>query len=246
MKPTIRVSLLLLLLALTACTGDQPTATTAPTLPPTETPRPALPPTWTPAPPPTATPEPSPTPFVPFEATVLVDYVNIRENPGSLFGILKMINVGEKFQVLAQAPGGEWFYIQLADGKNGWVFNKLIDTDQDLAAAPIRQPADVILVTGSVFDLNNRAISGITFNIAQGTGSTAKTTVAITDASGTFYAFLPAESTGKWYAAYSGIACPSTLLDANCDCIGGNCGTIDPQVVNVLLPQSEPLLFTLK
>jgi len=239
MKMWPGLTALIALLLLTAC-GTQPPP--SPEVPlPIASPS-ALPATWTPSPPPTETPLPSPTPFQPFEAKALTANLNLRANPGYLFTVLQMLEKDTPFQVLAKAPGGEWIYVELADGKTGWVFAQLIATDQDLQQAPIREPEDVQLITGTVKNANGQPINGIQFMI-QGAGASAPRTDALTDANGVFYAFLPAASAGKWYVSFTAVSCTSVTMDKDCNCLNGVCGTIDPVMKNVTLPQTEPLEF---
>ena len=230
---------LIVILLLTACGTQPPPTAEVPT--PVASPS-AMPPTWTPPPPPTETPLPSPTPFQPFEAKALTDFLNLRKNPGYLFGVEQMLAKDTAFQVLAKSPGGEWIYVELADGTHGWVFNQLILTDQDLQVAPVRKPQDVQLITGIVADASGKRINGIQFMI-QGAGASAPRTDALTDDTGTFYAYLPADAAGKWYVSFTAISCTSVTMDKDCNCLNGVCGTISPAVKNVTLPQVEPLEF---
>ncbi|MFA5837877.1 MAG: SH3 domain-containing protein [Bellilinea sp.] len=203
---------------------------------------PVLPATWTPSPPPTETPQPSATPFQPFEAKALADNLNLRANPGYLFDVLQMLAKDTPFQVIAKSPGGEWIYVELADRKTGWLFAQLIATDQDLQQAPIREPEDVQLITGTVKEANGQPINGIQFMI-QGAGTSAPRTDALTDANGIFYAFLPAASAGKWYVSFTAVSCASVTMDKDCNCLNGECGTVEPALINLTLPQVEPLEF---
>jgi hypothetical protein len=233
---------LMIALILTGCTvfgGPEPTVTPPPaTLIPSATIPPIL--TSTPVPSPTFTP--SPTPFIPFEAHVFTENTNLRTNPGYLFLVSQIISPAVTFQVLGKSPGGEWIYIQTSAGNEGWLFAQLIETDQDLQSAPVMQPEGAQLVTGKVTDPQGNPISGIQYAITQG----ASRTDAMTDASGIFYAFMPESSSGSWTAAYTAISCKSNTMDANCNCLGGVCGTSDPLWLAVTLPQKEPLLFTWK
>ena len=249
--------LLLILLLISGCSlprQAEPTPTFAPTEAPTATLAftATLPPTGTPTPSPipTMTPKPtattSPTPYVPFQATVLVDNVNLRLNPGYLFESARTINRGDTFRVLGRSPGEEWMYVELPSGERGWIFTLLIDTDQDLGAAPLTQPADVQLVRGRVQDVEDNPISGIQFMITQGDSENAPRTDAMTDANGDFYAFMPANLSGEWTVAFTAIACTSNTMDENCNCKGGVCGTIEPAQFVITLPYFDPLVFDWK
>jgi hypothetical protein len=232
---------ILFILLLSACSTPTPTPASPAQLPSPS----AMPPTWTPLPMPTETPLPSPTPYQPFEAKALTDFLNLRANPGYLFKVEQMLAKDTVFKVVARSPGGEWFYVELADGKTGWLFGKLINTDKDLQVVPLREPQDVQLITGSVKMEDGRPVNGIQFMI-QGAGASSPRTDALTDDTGTFYAYLPSTSTGKWYVSFTAIACTSITMDQDCNCLNGVCGSIDPAVKNVTLPQTEPLEFLWK
>lgn len=237
MKRFAALCSLCLLILLAACTA--PAAPEATPIP--ETPSP-LPPTWTPSPEPTATPTPTATPFQPFEAKALTDYLNFRSNPGYLFTVVAMLEKDTPFQVLGKSPGGEWIYVELEDGTTGWLFSRLIVSDIDLELAPVREPEDAQLVTGTVKIPSGEPVSGVQFTI-QGASSSAFRTDAMTDENGVFYAYLPSSLTGKWYVSYTAIACTSNLMDADCNCINDACGSISPELTSVTLPQTEPLEF---
>ncbi len=236
---------LILLLVLSGCALFAPEP--SPTPIPTSTAQPTTPPvipSSTPEPSPTFTP--SPTPFTPFEAHPAVDYTNLRSNPGYLFAVITMINKDVAFTVLGRSPGGEWMYVETAKGDKGWVFAQLVATDQDLQTAPVMQPQGVKLITGKVTSPQGEPVSGVQYAITQAIGSKTQRTDAMTDAEGIFYAFMPDTAAGIWNVAYTAIACKSNTMDADCNCIGGVCGTSDPLWVNVTLPQGELLLFTWK
>lgn len=239
-KITGLVCLCALLLLLAGCAA--PTATQKPAA--QETPSP-LPATWTPSPQPTATPTPTATPFQPFEAKALTDFLNLRSNPGYLFTVITMLQKDTPFQVLGKSPGGEWIYVELEDGKTGWLFAQLIASEIDLQLAPVLEPEDAQLITGKVTDVNGTPISGIQFAI-QGAESTTFRTDAMTDSSGVFYAFLPSGLTGKWYVVYTAISCKSNTMDKDCNCINNICGSPSPEMDSVTLPQTEPLEFIWK
>jgi len=237
MKKVAAMFVLIAILLAAACT---PQATPTPE-PPLPSPSP-MPPTWTPVPPPTATPTATATPFQPFEAKALTDYLNVRENPGYLFAIETQLAKDTPFKVLGKSPGGEWIYVELEDGTNGWIFAQLIVSELDLQLAPLREPQDVQLVTGMVKNTAGEPINGIQFMV-QGAVTSSPRTDAVTDGNGVFYAYLPKDASGKWYVSFTAISCTSNTMDADCNCLNGVCGTITPAVENVTLPQSALLEF---
>jgi len=235
---------LILLLVLSGCAGGGAEPTLAPL--PSDTLKPPLPVIASVTPQPSPTFTPSPTPYVPFEAHTTVDYTNVRANPGYLFDVLQMINKDVAFKVLGRAPGGEWIYVEIAEGKKGWVFARLIDTDQDLQVVPVIEPQGVQLITGKVTFPDGQPVSGVQYAITQVLSSGTRRNDVVTDADGIFYAFMPETASGTWNVAYTAVSCKSNTMDEDCNCIGGVCGTSEPIWLNVTLPQAEPLLFTWK
>jgi len=238
---------LVTLLAVSACSRSAPeipvilptlTATTLPALPPTAT----VIATLTPSP----TITPNPTPYVPFHATAMVDNLMLRTNPGYLFPALRMIQQNTSLLVLGQAPGGEWIFVQMPSNESGWVFAKLLVSDQPLDLIPFIQPENVQLVKGHVGDANNQPVNGVQFAITQGQGMDAPRNDAMTDINGFFYAFMPLTASGEWYVSYVAIACTSNRMDANCNWKSGIALQPEPAGTFIALPQTSTLEFTWK
>lgn len=238
MTRNVLIILIVSISLLAACGGQSaaPAGSTTAT-------QPMIPPTSTPEPTATLVVTPSSTPFVPFEVTTAVDYVNIRNNPGVIFAVKENVRLGTVLEVLGQCPGGEWINVRSGSGASGWVLHTLLQTAQDLQTIPIIQPQNVQLVTGKVLNASGQPVSGISFYIQSGSGTDAPFTRAATDANGVFYAFLPGTVTGDWQVFYDGIECSSNLMDENCKCINSICGTADPTWQTVTIPQAQPLSF---
>jgi len=107
-------------------------------------------------------------------------------------------------------------------------------------------PTDVQMVTGRVLDANGLPVSGIGYAIEQQSASKTLRTDAVTDASGTFYAYLPQHLSGIWTASHVSVACTSNTMDADCNCLNGICGDTYPESATISLSTSEPLTFTWK
>lgn len=197
---------------------------------------------------PTETAASSPTPFVPFTASVWADNVNVRTNPGYLFPALRLLAKGTTLTVLGKAPGGEWMYARTPDGKSGWVFTQLIQSDVDLQAVPVIEPQDVQLIKGRVVDSMGIPIQGVGFAVVQGTGDRPPTNTVSTDANGEFYSFMPLTARDQWTVTYNAIACKSNVwTDDSCSYYkAAYRGLVDPQSATVSLPQTEVLVFTWK
>jgi hypothetical protein len=181
------------------------------------------------------TPRPAATlaPYVPFTAQTWADNVLLRTNPGYLFPQVTTLPQGTALRVIARSQGGEWLFVQLPDQRSGWVFLQLVETaDQALDRVPVIAPSDALLVRGRVATLDGMPVSGIQFAIVQGDDTDAPRNAAVTDDSGTFYAFMPSGSTGRWWLGYTAISCESNIMDANCNWSGGP----HPQGLYIELP----------
>jgi hypothetical protein len=196
---------------------------------------------------PTVTLEPPRTPFMAFTAATSVENALLRENPGYLFPQLAALKQGSALLVMGRSPGGEWLLCQTADHRAGWVFAQLVDaSSEDLQQAPVIWPASAQVVVGLVRDQAGVPVSGIQFSIIQGTGNTAPRNDAVTDGSGQFYAFMPAEAAGEWNVSYTAVSCTSNTMDSSCNCIGGTCGMPDPLATTIQFPRppQDVLQFT--
>jgi uncharacterized protein YgiM (DUF1202 family) len=193
---------------------------------------------------PSLTPSPPPTtvPFTPFKAVTQSDYVNVRTNPGILFGVSMNVPSNTAFTVLGKTPGGDWIYVLTPSNTNGWISAKLLKGDQDLSSAPTLHPDNVQLISGRVADGKGIFISGITFAITQG----AVHIEVMTGQDGSFYMYLPTGSSGEWTISYTGIDCSSNLMDAKCNCKSEICGAVNPPNISIQVPESKPLEFLWK
>jgi SH3-like domain-containing protein len=255
MKPSNRICIILLFaLLIQGCSlPGQPVAVpTAPAVAPSQLPTlvEKLQPTATNTPSimPSSTPAPTSTPFVPFTASVWVDNVNVRVNPGYLFPALKLIAQGTSLTVLGKSPGGEWLYARIPDGTIGWVFTQLVQSNVDLQAAPVIEPQGVQLIKGRVVDLNGTPIQGVGFSILQGEGNQPPTNRALTDSNGEFFSFMPLSASGRWTVVHDSIACKSNVwTDDSCTYYKDPYkGIVVPQSVVATLPQSSILEFLWK
>ena len=185
------------------------------------------------------------TPSGPLYVSTSVQNVNLRTQPGTLFPVSRVMPQGTRLQVLGLSPGGEWVYVLNDEGLNGWVGVWVVDKFpvQDF---PTVEPGDVKRITGRVLDPNGLPVSGIGFAIEQQSASKTLRTDAISDASGTFYAYLPLSASGLWTVSHVSVACTSNSMDADCNCLNGICGASYPESATVSLPASEPLTFTWK
>jgi len=237
----------LIMLAVTGCSKSAESLTPVGSVTGTpEATQPVL--TFPTIPPSTPTSSASPTPFTTFTVKPAVDSLKLRLNPGYLFDALVLVNQTDSLTVLGKAPGGEWTYVQAADGVEGWVFTQLLTSSVDLRQVPVREPKDVILIKGRVIDASGTPIPGVEFTLSQGSAADAPNTAVNTDPNGEFFGYIPATSTGTWTAAYTAIACDSIVWsDSTCSTYkSGYSGVITPETLTVTLPQLSPLVFTWK
>jgi hypothetical protein len=175
-----------------------------------------------------------------------VDNLKVRVNPGLLFEALMMVQQTDELTVTGMSPGGEWVYIQMASGTEGWVFGQLLQTSVDLTRLPVREPKGVLVIKGQVLDAGGAPIQGVGFEISQG-GADGSVNTVVTDANGMFYSFLPDSASGTWAIKYTAIACKSNVwTDSTCSTYkSGYTGSVEPLTQNVTVPQSAgALLFS--
>lgn len=172
----------------------------------------------------------------------VVENVNLRTNPGLLFQVSRVMPQNTRLQLKGQSPGGEWLKVVNDEGVEGWVNVNVVKGGFDGSPPPVIVPDNVLLVTGSVVTESGTLVSGIGFNVNQGTRST----VASTDEDGVFRAYLPPTMSGTWTVEYVSISCTSNTMDANCNCINNRCGTADPARAEIQLPQKSALRFVWK
>jgi hypothetical protein len=176
----------------------------------------------------------TPLPFVPFTVTTWADNVVLHDNPGHLAPKLGILADNTPLTTLGRTPGGEWLMVKTADNRLGWVFEKLVEsTGPETMTAPLVNPTGVIVLRGILTDTAGNPVTGVQFAVLQAGVSEERRTDAMTDVDGTFYAFLPADSKGSWWAEYVGISCESNVMDATCT---NWTGESEPKGMYVQLP----------
>jgi hypothetical protein len=244
MKPKFTAFLIIALVCVSCASPGTPTQVQ--TQPPVQTE-----PSFTPIPELTATStsEPAPvsiqTAYVPFTIANTVENAVLRANPGPLFNAKTTLAQNTQLTVIGISPGREWVFVITPFDTTGWVFAGLLEPKPELTTVPLVQPADVQLVRGQVLGTDRHPITGIQFALIEGVGATGTPprTDAVTDSNGFFYAFLPLTATGTWTVSFTAIACTSNLMDANCQCITGDCGKPDPEITTVTLPTTDVVTF---
>jgi len=189
----------------------------------------------------------APEPFVPFAVTTWADNVLLRSNPGYLFPELGVLQQGTSLLVLGRTPGAEWLLCQTSENRVGWVFTQLVDMAAgEPGEAPFIWPPSVQVLVGTVKDHAGVPIGGIQFSIVQDAAVGKPRNDAMTDDSGTFYAFMPADTSGTWSVGFTAVSCKSNTMDADCNCRVGMCGSPNPESISVSFPRvpAEVLEFT--
>ena len=122
--------------------SEAPTATLGPILSPTPTERVSAPPTL----PPTVTLTPSRTPTLP-ATPVLYAFVSARRDitvysgPGEGFLALALLLPAEQVILRGQDETGAWYFIQLRDGRSGWVSAELLQPETEATPVSTAAPA---------------------------------------------------------------------------------------------------------
>ena len=99
---------------------------------PTETPAPPEEPP-TPEPPPEEPPTPTPAP----KLVINIQSANVRNGPGTSYGLVGAVNGGQAFDITGRNPEGDWWQFCCVNGQEGWIFSDLVGTEnaQDVPVA---------------------------------------------------------------------------------------------------------------
>ncbi len=193
----------------------------------------------------TLTPVPA-SAYVPFSVVTIADNVALRKGPGYLFLRIGLLPERTSLRVLSRSHGGEWAMVQTTDDRVGWVFVQLTEASgANWASVPFSEPLGAQVITGSVRDQAGQPISGVQFALTQGNGALAPRNDALTDETGTFYSYMPANAGGPWHLSYTAIACTSNTMDAGCNPKNGVGGRPYPEGQYITLPLATqtPLQF---
>ena len=145
---------LLLMLVLAGCRDREPEATPTPTktpkvevaqaptdtpVPATDTPTPLPTDTPSPIPSPTETPTPTPTPT---EAPKVVaqsntDGVNARKGPGTNYGKIGQIYIGDSLDVRGKNEDGSWYLVCCVNGDEAWVTARFLELSGEVDALAV-------------------------------------------------------------------------------------------------------------
>jgi hypothetical protein len=196
-----------------------------PTFPPTLTSTAALP-TVTEMPPtqelPTITPLPTevvlPTAIAPMPAVAGVDVLILRSGPGMLFDLITTYKVDTALSVLGKAPGDGWFLVMTPDHRSGWMKADLVTLQGKAEDLPYISPVDVDVLKGHVKTPDGKPASGIGVSLAPANKDLAAgPDSTLSDATGTFYLYIPKDTTGEFILGPNGYNCKGNLIVGKCE-----------------------------
>ncbi len=90
---------------------------------------------------PTATPEPEPEPTATPEAGaklfVDIDLVNVRQGPGTTYGLVGTADQNQELEIIGKNEAGDWWQICCVNGEPGWIFGQLarVENTEGVAVA---------------------------------------------------------------------------------------------------------------
>jgi hypothetical protein len=214
----------LVLVALSGCSlfsAASPTPTFPPTLQPTETQQSlliTLPTETLPTITPTVTQAALPTPITPMPATSGVKGLVLRSGPGKLFEILATYDENSPLTVYGKAPGEQWYFTVTQDHRAGWMFKEFVMLQGDAADLPYISPADANVISGHVKTSDGVPASGIGISLADANQDiSAGPDATVTDATGTFYLYIPKNTTGNFAIGANAYNCESNLIEGKCN-----------------------------
>jgi len=111
-------------------------------------------------------------------AVVAGSSVNVRNGPGTSYGVIAQANLGDQLTVLGQST--DWYNVGLSNGGQGWVAGWLVD---------IQRPGAAAASAGQVAVLNGNGI-----NVREGPG----TSYGVITQGGSGERFPVLESSGDW------------------------------------------------
>lgn len=103
---------------------EPPTATAAPVLP-TDTPAPTAVAQIAPTATLTVETLPTDTPAPKAQLIVSEQAINVRNGPGTAYGLVGSAEANQTFEILAKNQAGDWWQICCVNGQQGWVFGQL-------------------------------------------------------------------------------------------------------------------------
>jgi uncharacterized protein YraI len=72
---------------------------------------------------------------------VETDIINVRNGPGTTYGLVGTATVGERFEIKGRNSDGSWYLICCVNGQQGWVSGEFTDEDNEELAQVVAAPA---------------------------------------------------------------------------------------------------------
>jgi uncharacterized protein YraI len=159
---------------------------------------------------------PQPPPAGTATATVISgSYVNVRQGPGTAYGIVGTAVRGATVSLLGRNEAGSWLQVRLADGKVGWSYAPLLQPSVAInslpvtsgpAAPPVASPtpppsSETIMATVTAWHLNVRSGSGVGHSIVTVINRNTTVTLIGRNQSGSWVQVQLANGTRGWVNA---------------------------------------------
>lgn len=129
-------------------------------------------------------------------AVMAANAVNIRNGPGTNYGIITQVDLNERLPVLDKS--GDWYNVQLASGDRGWVAGWLVKVEMPQAPAPAQNSGQVAVVNGS--SVNVRSGPGTGYEIITQVGSNER--FPVLDKSGGWFKIMLNTGAAGWMAGW--------------------------------------------
>ncbi|TAK11828.1 MAG: DUF1416 domain-containing protein [Anaerolineae bacterium] len=199
----------------------RPTATNTPVPPPA---------TFTPAPSNTPAPTATATSSGPITGVVNVEFLNLREGPGTLFDVMQPVPQGEQVLVIGQDESGDWVQVQIGeetdateaadDPLTGWFAAAFLNYSGDPTSLPVVQLPFDQQVRVTVQDTNGNPIPGVVVAVIYRDDTVTLRNDSTTNDEGRALAHVPPGFSGVLDVQIVGIDCTSPIVDINCELSG--------------------------
>lgn len=91
---------------------------------------------------------------LPVGVHVVRQRIFMRSGPAINFRIEEYLDQGTAVTVLGQTPSGEWFNIELADGRTGWVYSEMVESPADEAPEDIPEVVTMPAPVNEFYDFS--------------------------------------------------------------------------------------------
>jgi hypothetical protein len=129
--------------------------------------------------------------------------LNVRDGPGTSYGIIGRLGRGDEVLVLGRADDGSWCQVGLEDGGLGWVSSDLVKLAvpvEQLALAPTLTPTPTPTATTTPDRVATDIVRATTTAIAYRKSSTATAIAHRAGATATVAAYSKVAPKGRWCA----------------------------------------------